>query len=512
MNNAEPVDSGVPSRSRSRSLTVWFLVANSTAVFLLFASFTSLLYFGLAKHLNDESRLLLQSEVNAVEHILRFYPLGQMLENEVNPSQTSEEYVKHYIRVLDPAGRELAETRGMDAFAPAAQFRLPPKGQRSGTVRQWENAAGDPVLGTAVWLNLGKDGVGAVEVALDLGNMNNILTRFRLLAFGAGALGLPVCLLVSLAIVRRGTRSLREMTESVRGISVANLGARLSWSDWPEEVASLARVMNSMLDRLQDSFERLYNSAVNLSHKMRTPLTIMRGEAEVALAHERSTEELRDVILSGLEENDRLTRLIENILFLANAEIGKLPLERREMEAADQVEMVVDYYEPLAEEKGIALSWEGAARVVVDPALFRKAVAALVANGITYNHSGGSVAVKLRQTGDLACEIRVMDSGAGIPVEEREKVFDRFYRIYATRFLDPHGTGLGLPIVRTIMNLHGGTVALDGAGPGTTVILNFPAAAVAPELFRGSTEPMSAPHLSAEEHPHEVREDVDSYC
>jgi two-component system, OmpR family, heavy metal sensor histidine kinase CusS len=237
--------------------------------------------------------------------------------------------------------------------------------------------------------------------------------------------------------------------------------------------------MNSMLDRLQDSFERLYNSARNLSHKIRTPLTILKGEAEVALSRNRSVDELEQVILSSLEENNRLVRLVENILFLATAEMGRFQTEPVPLDVRSEIEKVVDFYTPFAEEKEISIDCQGDAQILADPTQFRKGIAALLSNALIYSEPGATVTFTVRQAQGLSGEIEVRDSGCGIAESEHEKVLDRFYRIYATRFMDPHGTGLGLPIVKAIMDLHHGDFQIASVpGRGTCVTLRFPGAAL----------------------------------
>jgi two-component system heavy metal sensor histidine kinase CusS len=281
-----------------------------------------------------------------------------------------------------------------------------------------------------------------------------------------------------MAVAHQGVRSLRELVGVLSGVTVKNLGDRIAADRWPLELRELAVAANNMFARLEESFERLYKSANNLSHKVRTPLTILRGEAEVALSRDRSVEELRDVIASSLEENARLQRLIDNILFLSNADIGKCEAVLSKLDAREELDKVVDFYQPCAEDKGINLTCQGAGVVVADAALFRKTAAALISNALTYSEAGASVELVLRQTPGEGVELTVSDSGCGIPEPELGKIFDRFYRVYATRYMDPHGTGLGLPIVKVVMELHNGGITVHSApGRGTVVTVSFPPAA-----------------------------------
>ena len=472
-----------PATPRPRlSLTLWFALSTSIAAFSLLALISFLLYLGLAAQLNSQNHFYLHDEVNILVKMIGSESNDAPLSAEINSDRNAgEEYVKHYIRLIDRNGKVIKETADMGAVAAHHEFSTPVRDGRPGIDKLWRTAHGNMVLGTAEWVALGKPAgeQGLLEVALDVTNVQSILEGYRFEIYGDLFGGFFLCVAVSLAIARRGTRPLREMTAMVNRISVSALDERIPGADWPRELSVLSEATNQMLDRLQDYFDRLYNSAINLSHKIRTPLTIMRGEAEVALSRERTIEELQDVIVSGLEENNRLVRLVDNILFLSDAEIGKFQCTPCLLDADWELEKVLDFYSPLAEDKEISITCQGSASLLADASLLRKAAAALISNALTYNTPGGSVTLLLSQgegdSGTLTCS----DTGCGFDEEEKAKVFDRFYRIYATRHRDPHGTGLGLATVKAIMELHNGSVELQSApGQGTTVTLTFPPATV----------------------------------
>ena len=461
------------------SLTLWFALSNSLSAFFILALIALLLYVGLAAQLKNQNHLYLHDEVSMMERMIRSHGRDALLADEIDDHH-GDQYVKHYTRLMDKNERILAESPGMRAAASHSRFRPAVRNGRPGVDTLWRNADNNLMLGTSVWVDLGRGTgeQGILDVALDVTNVDNILTSYRHKIYVALAVGLILSVAGSLAIARRGTRPLREMTRSIRLVTVSTLDERISGSDWPSELATLAAATNLMLERLQDSFERLHNTAINLSHKMRTPLTILKGEAEVALSRERTVEQLQDVIVSSLEENGRLVRLVDNILFLSDAELGKFQSFACAMDAGAEIEKVIDFYSPAAEDKGITIQCRGNASLHADAPLFRKAAAALISNAIIYNAPGGSVEVQLSQGEGLSGELRVSDSGCGIAQEEKAKIFDRFYRIYGTRHHDPHGTGLGLPIVKAIMDLLDGGVAVQSEpGQGTTVTLSFSAPA-----------------------------------
>jgi two-component system heavy metal sensor histidine kinase CusS len=471
------------SPRRCWSLTLWLTFFNAVSAFFLMSLIAALLYGGLAAQLKKQNHIFLHDEVNTIKNLLSTQGHVAPVIKELGHGQSGVEYVKHYIRLMDRKGRLILETPGMGKLIPSHLFPTPVSSSRTSEDRTWRTSNGALILMTAARVEMqnssGQHGV--VQAALDITNVDEILVDYRQKIYLLLSLGFVLCIAVSFLIASRGTRPLREMAEMIRGITVANLEERISGHGWPLELSGLADAMNLMLHRLDDSFARLYKSATNLSHKMRTPLTILRGEAEVALSRNRSNEELQDVIASSLEEVGRLSRLGESILFLANAEMGKFKMEQSLLDCREEADQVIDYYWPSAEEKGITLNCQGDASLRVDGVLFRKLVAALISNALTYNAPGGTVSLTLKQANELSGEISVTDSGCGIPDSEMVKIFDRFYRIYATRHMDPHGTGLGLPIAKAIMDLHDGSIAVQSVpGEGTTITLRFPAPFEAP--------------------------------
>jgi two-component system heavy metal sensor histidine kinase CusS len=250
---------------------------------------------------------------------------------------------------------------------------------------------------------------------------------------------------------------------------------------YPFELASLAHTFNKMLDRLEESFERISRFSADIAHDLRTPVNNIRGEAEVALVRARTADEYREVLGSCLEEAVRLSDLISDLLFLARAESPLTLLRRERVNVAELLDGVRDYYQATAEDGGVSLTTaEGAEPVIaeLDRALVQRAVGNLVSNAVAHTPSGGSIVLATTLgTGAEASTVRieVSDTGEGIPPEALPKVFDRFYRVDTSRSQASGGTGLGLAIVQSIMLLHGGSVGIDSqVGQGTRVTLRMP--------------------------------------
>jgi two-component system heavy metal sensor histidine kinase CusS len=202
----------------------------------------------------------------------------------------------------------------------------------------------------------------------------------------------------------------------------------------------------------------------------------LRGEVEVALSKPRSEADYRDVLSSGLEECLRLSRLIDNLLFLARAENPKMEIRRERLGVAGELETLRDFYEAGAAEAGVTLALDAPAEITadLDRTLFQRAVGNLIDNALAYTDRGGTVQLCARQQ-DGALEIAVSDTGCGIPAGELPKLFQRFHRVDGSRTKHSGGQGLGLAIVQSIVTLHEGSVEISSeVGVGTRVTLQLP--------------------------------------
>lgn len=258
-------------------------------------------------------------------------------------------------------------------------------------------------------------------------------------------------------------------------ISASQLHERIAGDGWPRELASLARGFDRMLDRLEDSFKRLSQFSADLAHELRTLINNLRGEAGVALAQSRTPEEYQRTLESSLEEFERLARLIDNLLFLARADSSTASIARSRFDARQALEAVREFYEALAEDRGVELRCEGQGMVNADPLLFRQAVSNLLSNALNHTLRGGQVLLRASQREDGGLEVNVRDTGCGIAAEHLPHIFERFYRADPARSNHANGAGLGLAIVKSVMTLHGGSVAAQSeAGKGSRFTLVFP--------------------------------------
>jgi two-component system heavy metal sensor histidine kinase CusS len=250
------------------------------------------------------------------------------------------------------------------------------------------------------------------------------------------------------------------------------LHERVTAVGWPRELQPLAVAFDDMLERLETSFARLSQFSADLAHELRTPIANIRGEAEVALTRSRSLEEYRAVIESTVAECQHLTHIVDNLLFLARSEAAEGHLQRTAFDGRAAVEKIAAFYEPVAEEQKLTIGCKGEAKFVADEMLFGRAISNLLENALRHTRAGGMILISIANRGGQS-EISVKDTGSGIAAEHLPRVFDRFYRADASR--SSEGLGLGLALVKSITDLHGGSATIESQlGRGTTVTLTFP--------------------------------------
>ncbi|WGR96418.1 ATP-binding protein [Bradyrhizobium sp. ISRA443] len=294
------------------------------------------------------------------------------------------------------------------------------------------------------------------------------------------------------------------MAQKAREITAESLAKRLPVDNARDEFGQLATVFNDTLFRLQDAFERLRRFAADASHELRTPLTAMRSVGEVALQSPLDAVAYRDVIGSMLEEVDRLTRLVESLLILTRADSGKIHLVPEDLDLGRLAGNVIDQLHVLADEKRQELTLRVPIRVhaTADAALIRHALMNLIHNAIKYTPNGGAITVEVNATAKRAV-IEVRDTGPGIPTAHRDRIFDRFYRVDASRSREEGGVGLGLAIARWAVEANGGQIELASeATAGSLFRVMLPAAddssaagghsQVPCELRRGTQEAASS--------------------
>ncbi len=458
--------SGLPrSWSIAFRLVLFFTIAAAGVV--LFAMLAS--YSVVIQHVNHDNDRYLTDKLAAIRADMAVDYGAQSLNEELKIIRAADKV--YAVRVLDSAGNVVAESPKMRDLLPIEIFpkALSLAGQRPVTAIYHNHNQKTFALVTAV------ADVANQRLTIQLAQERTHEERFAA-HYGALLTVMLICVVITCAgvavlVTRRTLSPLKRLAQSIERVGATNLDERVPVSGWPDELQPLASGFNKMLGRLEGSFARLSQFSADLAHELRTPIAILRGEAEGALTKPRTSEQYREVIESSLEEMQRLSGMIDNLLFLARAETISA-LNRQSFDGHAALEKIREFYEALSQEQGVELSNEGEGQVYAEPVLFRRAMINLITNALRFTPSGGRITVSLQHR-DGASEVAVADTGCGISSPHVPKVFDRFFRGDAPR--SSQGTGLGLSIVKSIMQVHDGTVSVQSdLGHGTVVILTFP--------------------------------------
>lgn len=273
-------------------------------------------------------------------------------------------------------------------------------------------------------------------------------------------------------VAKNGLRPVAKVTQTAASMSAGSLKERIPLEPVPDELRELITAFNSMLGRLDDSFIRLSNFSADIAHELRTPISNLRTHTEVILAQKRDSDVYEENLTSNLEELNRLSGIIDGMLFLAKSDNGLIVPEPVELDLGRVIGKLFGYYELLAEDKGIQLKASGSALIFADSVMIDRVVSNLLSNALRYTPSGETIEVYIQDYGSRV-ELRIENPGPEIPPEHLAKIFDRFYRVDPARREGDGNAGLGLAIARSLMQAHGGTISCTSQGGRTAFILTF---------------------------------------
>jgi heavy metal sensor kinase len=301
--------------------------------------------------------------------------------------------------------------------------------------------------------------------------------RERLLELvGLLILAMPLALVAAgfagYRVAGKALNPLEQMARQTEQITARRLNDRIPVDNPNDELGHMARVLNELLARLGESFEKLQHFTSDVSHELRTPLAAMRSVGEVGLQEDHSTEKYRDIIGSMLEEVARLTSMIDTLLTIAHADSGVIALQRSVFPIMDLVQESVGIVGVLAEEKKqtISIVGENHISVLADRSFLRMAVINLLDNAVKYSPSGSTVRLILSASSQTELvQLAIEDEGPGIPEDKTSRVFDRFYRVDEGRTRDAGGAGLGLAIAKWAVEAHEGTISLTPRQPNGSI-------------------------------------------
>jgi two-component system, OmpR family, heavy metal sensor histidine kinase CusS len=461
------------------SITRRLAVLFAAVVMLTLAAVGSYLYRSLASQLEfrDDSELI--GKVTQVRHLLE--EARSIADIEKNREAFLNVVFAHegLIFVLARANGDVLI---QNVQAPAFPLRLKtvPVGREPTVtdISDWQTSAG-PLRAIAARGAIGGRGGEELQILIAREGAERValLADYRRDLIFAGIVGGLIASLLGWLTVRRGLEPVSLVAKKANEISSRKLDTRLNIDEAPQELRELTGAFNAMLDRLEDGVHRLSGFSADLAHDLRTPLNSLMLKSQVGLSRPRSADEYRALLESNIEEYERLSRIIESTLFLARADNAQLALQLETVNVRSTLDKVAEYFSGIAEEAGVTLAVNGEAHAVADHTLMERAVSNLVANGIRYTAPGSTLRITASERED-AVTIAVENPGADIASEHLDRVFDRYFRGDASRTESTASAGLGLSIVRAIMNLHEGEAQVASDGRTTRFTLVFPRGAL----------------------------------
>ena len=448
-------------------LTLWYVGIFGAVLGIYICGACILQYWQLSDQLHHAEI----QDLETVEGLLYFTPDGRLLLHEDYHSHPeSHLLLDRYMEVLSPDGQVLLRNdrlHGMDlGGAPA-----PREGEIGYESKRMHLADGTRALAIShLHILQGKPLI--IRLAYSTEPVTERLFEF----IGLLLLALPAALVVAgfagYRVAGKALNPLEEMARRTEQITAQRLNERIPVDNPDDEFGHMSRVLNGLLSRLSESFEKLQHFTSDVSHELRTPLAAIRSVGEVALQGEHSPEKYRDIIGSMLEEVARLTAMIDTLLTIAHADSGAVELLRTTFKLTDLVQESVAVVGVLAEDKKQTILVGGNSQLSVsaDRSFLRMAVINLLDNAVKYSPAGSTIGVNVRDTerapdGATLVGVVIEDEGPGIPEGKAERVFDRFYRVDEGRTRDAGGAGLGLAIAKWAVEAHGGAISLTSRLP-----------------------------------------------
>lgn len=480
---AGTVEAAVLDTKPGRSLASQLTLTVFLSVFLTALTASGILYWATIATLQYADDQVVDKRAGTVVDLLQAQELNDgLLAHEVNEDNQGPRQI--FMRIISRHAPIQLETENMSGLLAPEMFPDATASDRLVPVRARINAKDGKSYRAAsyrvpITRLPGEDAI--LQVATDTTLDNKSLSLFkRILMLVIGA-ALPLSAVLSWCLANRSLKPLARITAAAQQIDGGTLDQRIVLTDLPAELHELASHFNSMLARLETTWLDLKHYADTIAHELRTPLNRLRLECEIALDKAETAAEFRDVMGSAVGECERLTRLLQGLLFLARADSQQASVAPKRLLVEQELRTIGEYFGAEASEAGITLTveCENGLELEGNRELIQQAITNLLSNALAHTqHNGRIVLAAKRNAGGL--EISVGDTGTGIPTEHQAHIFDRFFRAGNDRDQMHAGQrlGLGLSITKRIAELHGGRVVLESTvGKGTKVTLLFPDAA-----------------------------------
>lgn len=421
--------------------------------------------------------LLAAFAVSAVVYAVNSWVLHR---RQVEELQFKQGVVRHALAETSAAGDAVELRHRLDDFlAGHRDMGVSVVGQEGNDVYRSASSPperGEPRRLLTRWSDswpAGPSGHVAVELTLDVSRDDDLLRLLGMSLFGASLFGAAVVSVSGYFLVRRGLRPVRELSAQVATVALDRPSLRLDGSGQPLELQPLVDRFNALLARVERSYVQLEAFNADVAHELRTPLTTLIGASEVALQRARPVEELQDVIAANLDDLRRLAAIVNDMLFLSQADRGAQARRSSVVSLSSAMDDIVDYHDAAFHERNLTISRQGDAAGAFDVGLLRRALSNLLSNAARYALGGSEVVVRIEVRGSRLL-FGVENVGEPIGRDHLPHLFDRFYRADRSRRKAGANFGLGLAIVAAIARMHGGEPYVRSASGKTAIGIDIP--------------------------------------
>jgi len=478
-------------RSLRFKLTLWYVLILG----ILLISFSSFLYLTLSRSLyrDVDHKLrslaeLIASESTSPLSKFGFGNIDQALEATMNLKPIGK-----FIQVLDESGRIGRTSENLKSVQLPISLNALRNGSKGLVTYETNHSLGNTPLRIITYpVKENNQVTKMIQVASSLEDVEDALNTLLIILIVTVPSILMIASLGGQFLANKALKPVDRVTQTARMITSQNLNQRIQTLKVKDEISRLIDTFNEMISRLDQSFRQIKQFTTDASHELKTPLTILKGEVEVALRKKRPLHEYEQILESNLEEIDRMSKIVEDLLLLSKADIGEIRLNREDIHLTRFISGLTEQMKILAQPKNIRIeisNHQNEIHVFGDTLRMRELFINLIENGIKYTEAGGSILITLTKETDGSlspltpkekkaatfAKITVADTGIGIAKDDQEKIFNRFFRVDKARSREQGGSGLGLSICKWIVEAHQGEITVESEpGKGSSFIVRLP--------------------------------------
>jgi len=454
-------------------LTAWYTLTFLTIIVLVFGFLDYRLGHNLLKEID---RMLVDEVQEIINRALKFPEKLNSQLKEYERSVFNRKYYQIAFQVLDQQGNPIYSSSKLRGFTfPEVSFDK--KSYQKTTSKNLElPQRSSPFRLCTYYYEEDGDVKYVIQIVTYLRMMKKTIQNFRrnltiafFISFLFGSIG-------GWLLSRQTLRPIKKITEATKRITATNLSERLSLQGTDDELDMLAETINQMLERLEESFQKLSRFTTDAAHELRTPIAALKGETEVLLSKNRSSKEYREALANNLERLDFLTRLVNDLLLLSQADEGEKSLQIETINLNELLRELWEAFKMVAVQEKINFTFNKSEETVIrgDRIKLKQLFSNLFDNAVKYTPRGGKISLSIHPENEHV-RIILSDTGIGIPSEDLPYIFDRFYRVDKSRSRQFGGVGLGLSICKWIVKAHEGTIEVNSQpNRGTTFTITFP--------------------------------------